>query len=224
MVCVAITRGGWGEAWLFDTLEEADLHPLIQYGDAFVSRPEDVLTQYNLLDLHVLMRIIGDEDLKQRVLTSIPPKDAMSWSDRTARVVPHTRAIFDALVGIARSVPEDPTVICETVRRDRQLYIQERKTMDTKAPENKAAGAAPAAKAEKTPKPPKYADDAKITLLSDKDGKKYGKDHNPKREGSKSHGRFATYKDGLTVKQFLDAGGTTGDLDYDIKKAYIKVG
>lgn len=54
----------------------------------------------------------------------------------------------------------------------------------------------------------------KISLLSDK---------NPKREGSKAHGRFALYKDGQTVAEFVKAGGTFGDLAWDSSRGFIAI-
>ncbi len=46
---------------------------------------------------------------------------------------------------------------------------------------------------------------------------------NPKREGSKAHGRYAFYKDGMTVGAALDAGVTTPDLVYDAKHGFITI-
>lgn len=69
----------------------------------------------------------------------------------------------------------------------------------------------------------KYAKDAKITLLADKDGKVYGPDNNPKNNGSKAAARFAIYKNGMTVQDFVDAGGTRADIDNDVKKKFISV-
>lgn len=58
--------------------------------------------------------------------------------------------------------------------------------------------------------------DAKITLLSAV---------NPKREGSKAHAIFAKYVDGMTVQEFLDAGGeeATANIVYDTKHGFIAV-
>lgn len=46
---------------------------------------------------------------------------------------------------------------------------------------------------------------------------------NPKREGSKAHGRFAAYEDGMTVQAALDAGLTTADLVYDAAHSHIAI-
>ena len=84
---------------------------------------------------------------------------------------------------------------------------------------------APVVKAKEpaAPKAPKYPLDAKIVMLADQEGKAYSADNNPKRAGSKSADRFASYGSGVTVTAFLAAGGTTADIDNDIKKAFIKV-
>lgn len=46
-------------------------------------------------------------------------------------------------------------------------------------------------------------------------------DKNPKREGSAAHKRFALYADGQTVEDFLKAGGTMGDINFDQGKGFI---
>ena len=100
----------------------------------------------------------------------------------------------------------------------------------TKENPKTSAEAAPAAaageeKAKRKPpvREPKFKTDMKITLLSDKDGKVYGKDHNPKRAGSKAGERFALYINGMTVDQALAAGITRGDLDFDAQKKFISI-
>lgn len=62
-----------------------------------------------------------------------------------------------------------------------------------------------------------FKDDQRITVLSKK---------NPKREGSASFDRFELYetgKRGMTVKQALEAGVTSGDLAWDSKHEYISI-
>jgi hypothetical protein len=53
-----------------------------------------------------------------------------------------------------------------------------------------------------------------ITILVDK---------NPKKQGSKSHKRFAMYQTGMTVAAFVKAGGTTGDVVWDTLHKFISV-
>lgn len=47
---------------------------------------------------------------------------------------------------------------------------------------------------------------------------------NPKREGSKAHARFAKYMRAKTVGEYMELGGTKGDLKYDSEKEFITVG
>jgi hypothetical protein len=63
----------------------------------------------------------------------------------------------------------------------------------------------------------KYSNESVITFGKDKDGKPYGPDNNPKRDGSAAHARFAKYKSGMTIQQALDAGITRGDINWDSK-------
>ena len=64
---------------------------------------------------------------------------------------------------------------------------------------------------------------AVITLGTDKEGVKFGPKNNPKREGSASAGRFANYRDGMTIEKALAAGLTSGDIvfDSDPKRGFI---
>lgn len=44
---------------------------------------------------------------------------------------------------------------------------------------------------------------------------------NPKQLGSKAHQRFECYRTGMTVQEFLDAGGEKRDIYNDIARSYI---
>ena len=46
---------------------------------------------------------------------------------------------------------------------------------------------------------------------------------NPKRPGSQARRRFDRYKTGMTVEEFLDAGGLLTDIYYDIGHGFIAV-
>jgi hypothetical protein len=58
----------------------------------------------------------------------------------------------------------------------------------------------------------KYDRDAKIQVVVAK---------NPKREGSAGYKRFGLYKTGMTIREFLLAGGKTIDLDWDRERGFI---
>lgn len=92
-------------------------------------------------------------------------------------------------------------------------------TTTTAAPKEKAE------KAEKAPAEKKiggFAQTAKISFGTDKDDKPYGADNNPKRAGSKAHGNFAKYKDGMTIGEALIAGVPSSDISWDLKHGFIK--
>lgn len=40
-------------------------------------------------------------------------------------------------------------------------------------------------------------------------------DGNPKREGTLAHARFALYEDGMTIAEYVAAGGRSSDVHYD---------
>ena len=93
----------------------------------------------------------------------------------------------------------------------------------TDVPEAQVAASAAADGAEaKAPAAPKTrgprgtSEDAKITLVATA---------NPKRPASKAFGVFASYVDGMTVKEFCDLNGkeATGHLVYDAKHGSISI-
>ena len=47
---------------------------------------------------------------------------------------------------------------------------------------------------------------------------------NPKREGSASFDRFELYQDGMTIAEFVEAGGSIADVHNDVAKGYISIG
>lgn len=224
MECVAITVGGYGSAWLFKSQEEAELHPLIQPGDAIVANRVDMFKQYMLFELDVFLGIIGDDTLKQRVLSSIPQRGSAPERLRVARVdKDHGAAMWAALLKSARPVPRDPAEIMKLIRQDRLTWKEV--TMAKKAQAAAAGGAPKAAKApaEKKVRAREFPDDHVISMQNDKDGKPYGKDNNPKRAGTNAATAFAKYKDGMTVGAFLKAGGSLADLRNDTGKKFIKI-
>lgn len=64
------------------------------------------------------------------------------------------------------------------------------------------------------PREPKIPETAKLI---------WANKENPKRAGSASHERYEAYKGSKTVKDFLEAGGTRGDLAHDIKHEFVSV-
>lgn len=46
---------------------------------------------------------------------------------------------------------------------------------------------------------------------------------NPKKPGSKAHARYALYREGMTVTEFMAAGGTSADVKYDADHGFIRV-
>lgn len=63
-----------------------------------------------------------------------------------------------------------------------------------------------------TPKPKIVKDDPR-TIHNIKEG--------AKRPGSASYDRYMLYKEGMTVSEFIKAGGTAGDVKHDVSKGFI---
>ena len=48
-------------------------------------------------------------------------------------------------------------------------------------------------------------------------------ENNPKRKGTLTYERVALYKDGMTVAEYVQAGGRTGDVNHDVEQGYISL-
>lgn len=210
---VAVTRNGLGDHWKFDSFEEADQHPLVQYGDVICRGPQHVSNQFTHLELPDYLRRLGDEGLRSEVLVSLREAGAR----RKEVLGRYEERIWRKMCELSRDPPSDATEIVELIRRDRKLSIKERAMNATTEAPKTAAPAAPK-------REPMFKEDQKITMLVDKDGKPYGKDNNPKRAGSKSADRFALYKgNGMTVKDAIAAGILMADLKYDSDHKFITI-
>lgn len=60
----------------------------------------------------------------------------------------------------------------------------------------------------------RFSGDSTITVLAGE---------NPKQKGSAAHERFELYKNGMTVDQFLAAGGLRADLSWDTRKGFVSI-
>lgn len=66
----------------------------------------------------------------------------------------------------------------------------------------------------KTSRRARYTKDQVITLLVDE---------NPKRKGTMAWDKWEVYEDGMTVGEYLAAGGKRSTLNYDVEKGYIEI-
>ena len=202
-IVIAVTRNGLGDWLLFDSFEEADEHPQVQYGDIILTRPEDFLVKWTNLELPGLL---GSLDLGSLPL------------DREI-LLRNSAKIWARMVGRSERPSSDPEKICDIIRRDRKLTLTERKIMTKDATNTK-----PATEKAAAPQARKFPGTMKITLLADAEGTPYGPKNNPKRESTKSHTRFAIYTNGMTVDEYIAKGGVYADIPYDVTKKFIKVG
>lgn len=97
---------------------------------------------------------------------------------------------------LLRSFPNDPN------DNTREIHVVVSQTAEPATDTPKRRG----------PKPT-YSDGAKITVLV----------ANPKRDGSKAQKRFDLYRSGMTVAEFLAAGGVRGDLVWDVEHDHISI-
>ena len=227
MSCVAVTRNGTGDPWLFDSEEEAYSHPLVQYGDVVVGCPAHLVTRWPVRDLPMVVRLarLGvpgrtlEAEAEQFATAAPSPKLTQQKQEWAARVWP-------ALVAAAQRPPADPRKILELVRKDRALHPQVSKESrmaasaekTEKTEKTKGAKAAPFAKSETISG---YPLTAKVQFGTDKEGNPYGPKNSPKREGTESATRWAGYKAGATVAKCLESGVRRSDVVHDLKKGFI---
>lgn len=226
---VAVTRNGLGDMYIFSSRAEADLHPLVQYGDVVCDGPESVLRQYTRMEIPDLLRRLGDEEFRSEVL--MKAAGSLGWSESVTR---YSGRVWEKMQECASPPPTDPGEIVSRIAKDRKLSLvesrvpkEEKRMSNTQQTENTTAEAKePAAKKEKaTPTTiGGFSLASKITMLVDKEGKPYGKDNNPKKAGSKSAVRFEAYGNGgITVEEAYKAGVSSADFAYDVNKGFIKI-
>lgn len=211
MTVLVVTCNGLGDLFLAKDFEEADLHPLVQYGDAVI-RDEEHLFKCLLPD--EILRLVTDE-FREIVANAV--RESTGRASFVEACLRHRERIWSNLIRSAAQLPKDPAVICELIRADRIRTLRQQK--ETRVMAKKDENTEPKAETWAG-----HALTAKIRMGKDKDGKPFGVENNPKREGSKSHARFALYTDGMTIQSLRDAEGSmAADVAYDKNKGYITV-
>lgn len=215
---IVVTRNGRGDVYIATSFAEANHHPLVQYGDVVARGPAELLDLWTVPELVRLGLTLFTEVSPTRAGFERVDMMPGGWDERRSALQPLMGALWGALAAAAQPLPDDPQVTCDLVRRDRQLMEMSM----AKAAKNGET----TTKAKPEPKPKTHGGfkpEQKITMQKDKDNKPYGGDNNPKRPGSNAAKLFAKYKNGMTVEEFIAAGGTGAALKYDSDHGYIKV-
>lgn len=217
MFCLVVTRNGKGEVYKFPDKKAARLHPLTQVYDVVATDAIELAVQYCRADIEILLKFVEGRD-KSRLIDLLE-----TWkSEPKSRDMPGEarEILWRVMFAKAKYPPKDAEQLINLIVEDRQAVesgVRSRAYESTQpgefSPQRKERASMSDEAATKTRKA-RVSDDAVIKLLVDK---------NPKREGSKAAERFASYKDGMTVKQAKDAGLTAADLSYDAEHNYISV-
>jgi hypothetical protein len=246
---LAITLQGRGTLYRFDDRRAAELHPIIQFGDAIFSTGYELIDEYRLVgDLFDLIVAKTEPHLclRQRFEKRVTDLTAEGKTPRQVRHVLEDEGLLSdlhsALARVAQLPPDDPATIVERITSDREAYLKERHHTMAKAAAAVANGAPKEPKAPKAPKEPSEKKIAGLlvatkitfgvapdTTEKDKEGKETvvagksydGTKNNPKRTGSKSDERFALYKKNMTIAQALEAGVTAADIANDLEHKFI---
>lgn len=237
MNCIAITRGGFGSVLLFESAEEAFLHPVVQYGDAIVPSAEDLPELYNKTEWVRLMRLAGvDDRLAEDALVYLSPLEERSlrrrmsekiWTRLTERAIPppsDIETIQDMISRDRSEVDRRTGVSVQTATDAAPKPITKKAQKEAERAERAAAkAAAPAAPAKSEPKPDTgdFNPATKIRFGKDKEGKSYSATHMPYRADSNRAGRWATLKNGITVKKVVEAGLRPRHLADMVERGFI---
>lgn len=215
---IVVTRGGCGQPWLHSSVGSAGDHPITQFGDPILSTARSLGQTLSLAELSALATAIDDTKTARELAG---PLVAESEHARKAAI----ERLWDALVQHSPPPPTDPREVVDIIvadrRRTRVTGVRVRRTEEMTEADTSAT--VEPKKPRPIPKDPKYSETSVIKMLADKDGKPYGADNNPKKVGTATHGRFALYADGLTVKEALEKGLTRSDLSYDAEKKFIEI-
>jgi len=131
-----------------------------------------------------------------------------SSEDRILQIYNRNAEIKVQTLGTADEARERLASLLKHFKLEEPTMAKRNQNAETQTETQTEGGEAAVAKTS-SPRTPKSA---VIRLKTDK---------NPKREGSAAHKRFALYADGQTVDDFLKAGGTMGDINFDVAKGFI---
>ena len=217
-VVLVITRNGEGDVWRVPSLKAARLSPIVQLYDIVAASAESLLQSYGRSGCESLGRRAPVGPLGDRIRRHLDAWYAEGGVP-SVEMLSSVEELWKLLVSEAREMPSEPSEVVEVIVADRvamestaiRLPREETEEFEQVTDENTKDRA------------PRIHDTMIIHMGHDKDGKKYGKDHNPTRVGSSVYDRFAKYKDGMTVKQAKDAGITPGDIKYhaETNRAFI---
>lgn len=192
---------------VFEWLEEKDAG----YGDQLITDAGDVFLQLSPYECIKILRT-QFPDLCGRIAAVKMPSKQGQWRDLC-------KEVYSALESMCL-----PLGLYQPTEQEEIVMSTAKPTPTPAAKAPTAAAKAPAApKEKKAAKPRKFESNDTIHFAADKDGKKYGPDNNPKRPGSAAHKVFGLYKEGIKVSDFVKAGGSAGDIAWNVERKYITV-
>jgi hypothetical protein len=223
------------------------MHPLVQFGDAIVQSVAELRSSLALSECAILAVRLGEDRLgaelrdcpssSQYAVSSALEKLWEVLCRKTPSPPSDPAEVFSIVIADRKA-----TRLSGITVRTRGDHMAKHDRKETEAHQTKThtevgsvgselaaaasevgAAEASAPKHRPIPKDPKFSETSIISMCEDKDGKKYGDGHNPKKAGSASFERFAHYVDGMTVKSAIDAGLSRGDFDNDVKKGFITI-
>lgn len=221
MNCVVITRNGKGEVWGFDSLRAARLHPIPQSWDVFATTPDELIRQFSRSEIETYFVKHFEGRDRTRLIHAIE-----EWkAGRPSAVLPQDvrELLWDKVNEFCSEPPAAPEEVLRIIVEDRKAV--EGATMVSR-PDGDSIPRVPKSQGEDDMGDKRevfrMADEGVITIGTDKEGKKYSAENNPKK-GDKTSANFAKYKDGMTVKDALASGLTRSNVRRDRRAGLIGI-
>lgn len=234
MLCIAITRNGYGQPWKFSTVEGARDHALVQYDDVILSDKEALLVEYTRKELQYITGFLGTEPRAVQAKTAVDTYAAAvkSVDVKAAReaLAYHLDTLWDSLVRVAKAPPDNYIELLKVVKEDRRATLKATNRMRAWSaavappgrPQTSVEDDDDMSDEKKRRDPFRMSDQGTISFGKDETGKSYGPDNNPKR-GENTTSKFSTYTEGMTVAEAMEAGLTRSDIRRDRRKGFIVI-
>lgn len=222
MNCVVISRNGKGEAYRFDSLRSARLHPIPQMDDVYACSAEELVRQYGRSEIEILLPYFEGRD-KARLIHAIE-----EWkSGRPSALLPSDirNLLWDRVLEVSKQPPASTDEILSVVVADRKaregVVLVSRP--DSSAPQRFQLIEGTDEMTDKAKREVfRMEDEGTIGFGTDDKGVAYSAENTPKR-GEATKGNFAKYTDGMTVKEALATGLTRSNIRRDRRAGFITI-
>lgn len=218
--CVVISRNGAGEVWRFDSLKTARLHPITQSWDVFATSGDELVRQFGRKEIDQLLRFTEGRDRSALISSIEQVKSGRSSADHDPLI---KQMLWDKLIATSKKPPQEAEELIKIIAGDK-LAVEGKTLM------SRPDGDAPVRQKTQTGEDDmgdkrevfRMDDNGTISFGTDDKGVPYSAENTPKR-GDNTKTKFSIYRDGMTVKEALDAGLTRSNIRRDRRAGFIVI-